>query len=75
MARKFHVEGPRNYLIAAIILFLLSLWFIRDGWFPTAGILEKHPDPQDSFYLFNKSMSVILLIASAVCGYIHSVVK
>lgn len=75
MARRFDVEGTRNYLLAAVILLVLSVWFIWDGWFPRASVLERHPEPSDHFYLFNKSVGVLFLVSAVVCGYIHLVVK
>lgn len=76
MARKYHVEGTKSYLIAAIILFVLFAWFAWDGWFPRAGVLEKHPDLEnDSFYAFNKTTAVLLLVGAIVCTYIHLVVR
>lgn len=76
MARRFKVEGTKNYLIAAVILYILAAWFIWDGWFPRESVLEKHPDVEtDSFYLFNKSMAIIFVIAAVVCSYIHLVVR
>jgi hypothetical protein len=75
MARKFHVEGTKSYLIAAIIMLIFAVWFVWDGWFPSERVLEKHPDPQDHFYLFNKSVAILLLVGTVVCGYIHLVVR
>ena len=75
MAREYNVQGTKSYLIAAVILLIASLWFIWDGWFPRASVLANHPSMDDSFYLFNKSMGVLLGIGSVVCGYIHMVVK
>jgi len=44
MARKYkNVRGTNDFLIAAIGLTLLGLWAVRDGWFPTKKLLEKHP--------------------------------
>lgn len=34
MARRYHVEGTKSYLIAALVLGLLSIWHIVDGWVP-----------------------------------------
>lgn len=76
MARKYHVRGTNVYLFWAIGLLLLGLWCVKDGWFPAASVLERHPMETDKhFYLFNKSLAVITLIASAVCAYVHSLVK
>lgn len=44
MARKYkNVQGTNDFLIAAIGLTLLGLWAVRDAWFPTPKVLEKHP--------------------------------
>lgn len=44
MARKYkNVRGNNDFLVAAIGLTLLGLWAVRDAWFPTPKILEKHP--------------------------------
>jgi multidrug resistance efflux pump len=43
MARRFKVEATRDYLYYAIALFLLFLWSVRDGWFPSQSVLKKHP--------------------------------
>lgn len=43
MARKYRVEGTKDFLYAAIVLFALGAWAVRDGWFPSESVLEKHP--------------------------------
>lgn len=76
MARKYRVEGTRAFLIWAVVLLLLGLWAVRDGWFPSAGTVEKHPmDGTSSFYIFNKSLALLSLIGAVICGYIHLVVR
>jgi len=76
MARKYHVEGTKTFLIWSIVLLLLGLWAVKDGWFPSASKLAEHPLAKDTgFYLFNKSLAVMSLIGSAVCGYIHLLVR
>lgn len=83
MAKRYHVEGTKSYLIAAIILALLSVWHIYDGWVPQERWLEKYPDFPEAwndfrlyeFYAYNRWTGVILGIASIVCAYIHRVVK
>ena len=76
MARRFHVEGTKAFLIWALILLVLGLWCVKDGWYPTVDVLKDHPMDKDaSFYLFNKSLAILSLIGSAICGYIHFIVK
>lgn len=76
MARKYHVEGTKTFLIWALVLLALGLWCVWDGWFPSAKVLEAHPlDKGGSFYLFNKSLAILSLIGAAVCGYIHMMVR
>lgn len=71
MARQYRVRGPRQFLTAAVVLLLLSLWFIADGWFPRESVRAAHPDPSDHFYLFNKCTGVLLLLGAVVCGVLH----
>jgi len=75
VARKYKVEGTKSYLVASIVLFLLSIWFIHDGWFPSEAVLEKHPPGTDTYYQFNRITGVGLFIFAAICAYIHQVVK
>lgn len=76
MARTYHVHGTKTFLYWAIGLLLLGLWCVKDGWFPSESVVLKHPlDSDASFYLFNKTTAVLTLIGSAVCAYIHWVVK
>ena len=67
---------PEKSGAARTIALLLGLWCVKDGWFPAESVVAKHPPATDaSFYLFNKSLAVISFVASAVCAYIHVVVK
>jgi len=75
MVRRYNVEGPKNYLIAAVIMLVLCAWFVWDGWFPREAVLGDHPDMSDHFYLFNKSVAILLAVGVVVCAYIHVVVK
>lgn len=76
MARKFHIEGTKTFLIATVVLVILAVWHIWDGWFPRASWLEKYPDyPGDWFYTYNRVMGVIFGIVAVICAYIHKVVK
>lgn len=43
MARRYKVEGTNDFLVAAVILAGLGAWSIKDGWFPSAKVLERHP--------------------------------
>jgi hypothetical protein len=76
MARRYHVEGTKTFLIWAIALLALCLWCVKDGWFPAQSLLDKHPlDKDTNFYLFNKSLALLSLIGATICGYIHMVVR
>ncbi len=75
MARRYDVEGTKTFLIAAIICFAIGIWHVRDGWWTPEHFQEKYPLGTESFYLYNKITGVLFLIASAVCAYIHKVVK
>ncbi|HOW97246.1 MAG TPA: hypothetical protein P5567_05490 [Kiritimatiellia bacterium] len=76
MARRYHVQGSKHFLIAAIVLMLLGLWCVRDGWFPSEAVrAEKTAHELASFMQFNKSLALLLLVGSVICGYIHTVVR
>jgi hypothetical protein len=76
MARRYHVEGTKTFLILALVLLIWGLWCLCDGWFPSGKVLEKHPlDGPGSFYLFNQVNAVASLIGAAICAYVHFVVK
>lgn len=75
MARKYNVEGTKNFLIAGLILLALGVWHVRDGWWTPQNFLDKYPLGTESFYLYNKITGVVLTIASFVCFYVHKVVK
>ena len=69
------IPRSRRHLWTAIVLLLVALWFAWDGWFPRASVRAEHPDPSDHFYLFNKSVAVLLSAASLVYFYIHLVTR
>jgi len=76
MARKYHVEGTKSFLIWAVVLAAVAIWAVMDGWFPSEGTLTEHPlASSSSFYLFNKSLALLSAVGAAICGYIHTVVK
>lgn len=76
MPRNFHVKGTNTYYYWSLALLVLGLWAIKDGWFPSeAKILEKAPEKLENFKAFNQSLAFISLVISAVCAYIHKVVK
>lgn len=43
MARRYKVEGTSDFLITAVVLAALGLWCVKDGWFPSPTVLERHP--------------------------------
>ena len=79
MPRTFHVEGTRKFLVAAIVLMIIGLWCVKDGWFPSEYYLKKYPPgggrESDNFYAFNQSLGIGSLVISAICAYIHRIVK
>jgi hypothetical protein len=67
MARNYHVEGTRSFLIACVVLAAIGLWSVKDGWFPSPEMVRHQ--------VFNKSLAILCFIGAAICGYIHKVVK
>lgn len=43
MARRYHIQGTNDFLVWAVMLLALGLWGVKDGWFPSESVLEKHP--------------------------------
>jgi len=37
------IKGTKDFLVMAVACAFLCLWSIRDAWFPTKKVLEKHP--------------------------------
>jgi len=86
MPRKFDVKGTREYLYWSVGLALLAVWSLRDGWAGTwhemglgalvSNVLREHPDyPGDSFYMFNRILTIMTGLGSLVCGIIHRIVR
>ena len=58
MKRVFIAIVTTTTIGFAGVLFAFSAWAVRDGWFPSEKVLQKHPDPSSGFYLFNKVMAI-----------------
>ena len=41
--RVYKNKGSNDYLIMSVIFFLLCIWAIKDGWFPSDKVMKKHP--------------------------------
>ncbi len=41
--RDYHIKGTNDFLIIAAIFFFLGIWAIKDAWFPSEKVLNKHP--------------------------------
>jgi len=37
------IKGTKDFLVMAVFCTFLCLWSVRDAWFPTKKVLEKHP--------------------------------
>jgi len=84
MARNFETVKNKEPLYWAIGLLILSIWCIRDGWFPPESKLEKYPEvPPNAwsfgleyeFYRFNRVTGVLTGIASAVMAGVYVVIN
>ncbi len=76
MPRIFNVQGTKSFYYWGLFLLALGLWAVKDGWFPSEEkITSKTLEELANFQLFNKTLAIISLSGSAVCGYIHKVVK
>ena len=78
MARQYDVKGTSSFLIWSIGLALLCAWALKDGWFPSEGVINKHGVPgesQDHFYTFNRSLAYLSGVGSIVCAFVHKFVR
>jgi multidrug resistance efflux pump len=41
--RKYNIKGTKDFLVLAGIFFFLGLWAVKDAWYPSPGVLKKHP--------------------------------
>jgi len=41
--RKYNVKGTKDFIVLAGIFFFLCLWAIKDAWYPSPKVMEKHP--------------------------------
>ena len=41
--RQYHVKGTNDFIVLAGIFFFLCIWAIKDAWFPSDKVLNKHP--------------------------------
>jgi hypothetical protein len=41
--RKYNVKGIKDFIVLAGIFFFLGLWAVKDAWFASPGVREKHP--------------------------------
>jgi multidrug resistance efflux pump len=41
--RKYNIKDTKDFLILAIVLTVLCIWAVVDGWFPPRAVLKKHP--------------------------------
>lgn len=70
MARKYkNVQGTNDFLVAAIGLLLLGLWAVKDGWFPSESVKEKHPIMDVAHFEHSGTVEEIL---AEVGGHISS---
>jgi multidrug resistance efflux pump len=58
--RNYKVKGTKDFLVLAGIFFFLCLWAIKDAWYPSPKVLEKHP----------REISVAFSISGAI-GQMH----
>jgi len=40
---RFNIKGTKDFLVMAVFCAFLCLWSVRDAWFPSKKVLEKHP--------------------------------
>ena len=41
--RKYNTKGTKDFIVLAGIFFFLCLWAVKDAWYPSPKVMEKHP--------------------------------
>ena len=41
--RRYQNKATKDFLVLALVFFLLCIWAIKDAWFPSDTVLKKHP--------------------------------
>ncbi len=41
--RKYNIKGTNDFIVLAGIFFFLCLWAIKDAWYPSEKVMNKHP--------------------------------
>jgi multidrug resistance efflux pump len=41
--RTYNVKGSKDFLVLTGIFFFLCLWAVKDAWYPSPGVMKKHP--------------------------------
>ena len=41
--RRYQSKATKDFLVLALVFFLLCIWAIKDAWFPSDKVLKKHP--------------------------------
>jgi len=59
--RDYRVKGTKDFLVLAAIFFLLCIWAIKDAWFPSQRVLEKHPREVQAAYEIDGTVQEILV--------------
>lgn len=40
---RYNIKGTKDFLVAAVFCGFVCLWSVRDAWFPSEKVMEKHP--------------------------------
>lgn len=41
--RRYDVKSNKDFLVLAVIFFFLGIWAVKDAWFPSDKVLQRHP--------------------------------
>ena len=59
--RNYKVKGTNDFLVLSAIFFLLCLWAIKDAWFPSEKVLQKHPLEVNTAFAVDGTVQEILV--------------
>ena len=59
--RNYKVKGTKDFLVLAGIFFFLGIWAIKDAWYPSPGVLEKHPQEVVAAFTMDGTVAKVLV--------------
>lgn len=66
--RNYKVKGTKDFLVLAGIFFFLCIWAIKDAWYPSPGVIEKHPQEVVASFSIDGSVGKVVVAEGDTVG-------